>query len=592
VLSLAEFQHAQLYGPLAVPLGLILCWANDTDLGPYKMRPTKTAITRGRSPIGISNFFLPGSAFMPPAPAAGIVSTNISGRLKLHSSSTATHEAAAAGVAISGRVGLLRGSLQANHVADGAVISGRVGLMRGATNSKRLLTIDGASALTTIDPSLTTYRVLSDGTYEITVTPRLTYAGNNSDTADKFGWRTACFKVSGVQGAKLKVVMNRYESDTAGTASSFVKAPWASTDHGYFSADKLTWTHMDTASSKDPTTTNTVTISHSAAMTDDAIWISKYPRVGTDEALAWIQSLAATYPTMIGDVAGGSSYVAATYSAQTDELGRTIPACPLLAFMVSDASLAPVSGQKKLAMFFSGVHATEDGGNLAMQRAVEFFCSSDAKAISLRRGFDLIVFPIINAPGRNGGHYRTQFQSTAVGGATAGPDINHHYEDASPDFEVVSLSRAAAVVAMNGRKLDWFMDWHTKYDGAQGAYTYGYGSSRLMSFADDYTTIGLDGSNIADTTYAYFRNTHKTLASITPENSQQDGNGTPSQLQTWGEAWMKGASDWFAAGGFSVDPRARLAIRGSTTASKITSFSPAWANASNAAALQPGAVTA
>lgn len=40
ILLLAELRKAQMKGPLAVPKGLILCWSNGVDYGPYGLRPS------------------------------------------------------------------------------------------------------------------------------------------------------------------------------------------------------------------------------------------------------------------------------------------------------------------------------------------------------------------------------------------------------------------------------------------------------------------------------------------------------------------------------------------------------------------------
>lgn len=51
VLSLEELRRAQRLGPLSVPHGLILCWANGRDYGPYHLRPTSvTAVTKAIAP--------------------------------------------------------------------------------------------------------------------------------------------------------------------------------------------------------------------------------------------------------------------------------------------------------------------------------------------------------------------------------------------------------------------------------------------------------------------------------------------------------------------------------------------------------------
>lgn len=48
MLALSELWKAQFDGPLSVPRGLIFCWANDRDYGPYQLQPIRTAVTRVR----------------------------------------------------------------------------------------------------------------------------------------------------------------------------------------------------------------------------------------------------------------------------------------------------------------------------------------------------------------------------------------------------------------------------------------------------------------------------------------------------------------------------------------------------------------
>ncbi len=51
ILALAELLQAQRLGPISVPQGLILCWANGRDYGPYAIKPTRqVAITPALTP--------------------------------------------------------------------------------------------------------------------------------------------------------------------------------------------------------------------------------------------------------------------------------------------------------------------------------------------------------------------------------------------------------------------------------------------------------------------------------------------------------------------------------------------------------------
>ena len=76
VITLDEMILAQQRGPLAVPKGLILCWANDRDYGPYHLAPTsRTAITQPTNlPLGVAQFTVPG-AWIGAAAAGGAPAT-------------------------------------------------------------------------------------------------------------------------------------------------------------------------------------------------------------------------------------------------------------------------------------------------------------------------------------------------------------------------------------------------------------------------------------------------------------------------------------------------------------------------------------
>lgn len=53
VLSLVQLRTVQKYGPLVIPVGLTICWANDRDYSLYRCHPTsKTALASGIAPSG------------------------------------------------------------------------------------------------------------------------------------------------------------------------------------------------------------------------------------------------------------------------------------------------------------------------------------------------------------------------------------------------------------------------------------------------------------------------------------------------------------------------------------------------------------
>ncbi len=52
VLSLNELRQVQILGPQSVPTGLVLCWYNGVDYGPYAMkRVSSTALSKGLVPV-------------------------------------------------------------------------------------------------------------------------------------------------------------------------------------------------------------------------------------------------------------------------------------------------------------------------------------------------------------------------------------------------------------------------------------------------------------------------------------------------------------------------------------------------------------
>ncbi len=273
-------------------------------------------------------------------------------------------------------------------------------------------------------------------------------------------------------------------------SSANTTSTWGDLEKGFFSYDGLTWTQMGLSAVVGG---GLITCQHSAPFNQNTVWFSRDRREGVTALTAWINGLYAAYPQWISNLTGGSNWVVDTYSTQTDELGRTVAATNLLGFYIK-------SGLPSRKRFFlcSGVHASEDWGTTCMRAGIEWLLGNSTQATWLRNSFDWVVMPLLNAPGREGGHSRAQFEVTA----STHNDMNRHFSDVSNLFETVTKPRTIMTTELVSGTCVGSLDFHgqgagvTSNNGLGGFYT-GWGSTLDTPYTDQfiYCCSTLGGSN-------------------------------------------------------------------------------------------------
>ncbi len=298
------------------------------------------------------------------------------------------------------------------------------------------ITIDSTSAQTSVSASSS---VLGN---VITLVPRLTVNEAESPT-----WTNICAKVSGVLGLTPEFKFTQ----TGG------RWTWDANEKGFFSYDGLVWTEMGLS----PVISGGfITCQHSSAFTGDDVWFARDRREGVAQTTAWLEGLAAAYPNLIRQLPGATDFVIDTFSAQTGEDARVIAATPLLGCLVSKGGGI---GKKRIGLT-SGCHAGEDLGNTVYRYAVDYLLSS-ATGNTLLDSLDFLLLPLLNPPGREGGHTRSQFEVTDV----THNDLNRHFTEITNLFETITKNKTVCEREFSGGSVVGFIDYHSQSDSITSA---------------------------------------------------------------------------------------------------------------------------
>lgn len=310
----------------------------------------------------------------------------------------------------------------------------------------------------------------------IIIEPRVT---ESEILSSETRWGNPSARIDGVNGIRPTFTFSRYFQGNGGYHGGEV---WGAPQRCFFSYDRIAWVPFDTTTAS--TVTDTVTFRHNTAFTQDTVYVGKTRQISPRQQGDWIAQLASDHAGVVIPAASAlaytpsgnvstypaQSFIADEFSAQTNELGATVPVTPLYAFEVNDASLMPLDGlPKRIAVVLSGVHASEDTANFALHGFVTAFLGSSSDAQALRRQYRLLVYPMLNAPGRIGGHFRGSFTN----GPGGKDDLNRHFSESTSGLEIVDKPKAAILTDLGGAHADWMIDFHTVYStGARvGAYT-------------------------------------------------------------------------------------------------------------------------
>lgn len=561
VLSKQELLIAQVFGPESVPEGLILNWRAGEDNGPLGLSAvSKTAVVESAAP-----------PFMPiyaPAVYAAVVS---GGTINCGLGS-ATASGFTANISAGSTIACTVGSASASGFTADISVTATINCSMASASATGFAatvsssaTVDcalGSAAASGFTADIQTYAIKDD--YErssvnlsgssvtgsgdsavIVIKPRVQESEvKSSQTA----WLEPSAKITGINGIRPTFRFSDYASTWAD--GKYHGVPWGTSRRPMFSYDRLTWTYFDTQS----ITGTYIEFRHNTAFAADTVYISRERQVSVTQVGEWIDSIASAHPTKISAPASAvaftptltswpaQSYISDEYSAQTNELGATIPATPFYAFQINDTSLMPTSGVKRVAVMTSGVHAGEDTGNWAMQRAIEYLLGSSAEAQYVRRHFRVLCYPMINAPGRYGGGWRGSFTQ----GTSGADDANRHFNETGSGLEIVNKPKTAMTTDRDGVVPAFVFDWHGKFESPWGFFS---GSTALTSFGSLLstnfgTTVDDMGALSSGGQTEYWRNSVGTPLAMTLEF----GNNvtvSDAQYESFGVAFAETVEGYF-----------------------------------------------
>lgn len=532
VLSAAELQNLHLYGHNPGDPRLRLLWANGRDWSAYKQQASsQTAVAQGVSvdakflnlePLKVYGFSVTGGQTLTPS---------------LFTNTSTFHAATVTPGAVTLTPALVENSntFYTHTIGqDGGAQTLTASLF---TNSNTFHAATVANVFEIDDNYERSSVKLADSSISgtgdsavITIKPRFQ---SSEVTSGEARWLEPSALVRGLNGYRPTFRFSSYL--TSGTGS-YHGQPWQAGRRPMFSYDRSTWTYFDTAVTVD-TTNHWVEFRHSTAFTSNTVYISRSRQISVEQTGAWIDDLETTYPAIIEPTTSaaaftptltswsGQSFIADEFSSQTNELSETIPATPFYAFQINDTSLTPLDGSaKQLAVVTSGVHAGEDHGNFVLKAFIDAVLDSTTTGQYLRRNYKILVYPMINAPGRAGGGWRGSFTL----GTGSIDDANRHFSDASPGLEIITKPRTAMATDRGSETPHWAIDFHGTYANAWALFV-----DTGNTFQDTFKTLlGTNsGQTIADEgdTHAgfvsrYYQDTVGSRLAITHES------GDPSQV--------------------------------------------------------------
>lgn len=521
VLTSGEIATVMSDGPLAVPSGLLLCWANGQDYGPYALTPTarSTAVAGDIPP----NTALGGSA----------------GTDAVASGGTGTGTGSASGGEATGSItGVASGGV------GSGVGSGTGGNAVGATGVTLALVAAGdgfnlnASASSIADGSTTAPTV--------TVVPRTQRVVDLGPWAsDSTAWRNVQFSIIGALG---KTPLFRLNASNYTDTIHSVWRPW-------YSYDNITWTQWPNAH----TVNGGYREFSGVEFAQDTVYIGFQPGYPLSRTSALITELSASYPDYIHKLrSGNGDWVTETIAAQTDELGNTVPAQPFYSFGLWDREAYPDDGKpKRVCVLTNGIHPGETVADWMFEGAVRFLLGSDDKAVALRKNFQFFIYPNINPVGRYGGHWRGQWEPSALL-KNANRDYSDYYGQTPFQLHNNRALRDALALDIAGRHLTMHLDFHGqqmdptgnpiaywfRHSGMNATYAANW-QTRMRVYNAGYTGQSVDARSMLQ---YWLRETYSVEHSYTMEAYEQRVTvaGT-ADFFTAGEHAIKAVADTYTA---------------------------------------------
>jgi hypothetical protein len=270
-----------------------------------------------------------------------------------------------------------------------------------------------------------------------------------------------------------------------------------------FSYDRETWHYFDNCT----VNADNIEFRHNTAFTGNTVYIGRGRQMSVTQVGQWLDALSAQYPSMLAPTPSalahtpaltgwpGQEFIAAEFSAQTNELGATIPPTPFYA--------AQIGAGSTLAILSAGVHAGEDHSDWVYRATVEYLCGASAEAATLRQRYTILLYPMVNAPGRAGGGWRGSFTQGKLGW----DDLNRHFSTTDSNLEIIDIPKAAMLTDLDGKTPSWAIDFHAAYTSHQVMYQGDEVEEAFRLLLYTYTgyTFGNIGSFTADALGRWYR---------------------------------------------------------------------------------------
>jgi hypothetical protein len=314
----------------------------------------------------------------------------------------------------------------------------------------------------------------------VTLAPRL--QRSNDVAGGEARWLEPSARLTGVMG--IRPMFRFLDVGDYPQAGGYHGSPWQPSRRCMFSVDGKTWQYFDTTRRVG----NTIEFRHNTPFNVDTIYVGRGRQMSVSQAGEWLVKLAKAYPALGPSPSAaahipssqmasypGQEFIAGEFSPQADG-PRVIAATPFYAAQINDVTLMPANGGKRVAVLVSGVHGGEDHANYVLQAIVEAILSDRPEARALRRDFRILVYPMLNAPGRAGGGWRGSF----VLGQSGEDDANRHFVESQTRLQIIDLPKASMTIDRAGAPVAWAIDSHGTYGSKWAMFVESWPSSLLF----------------------------------------------------------------------------------------------------------------
>ncbi len=272
-------------------------------------------------------------------------------------------------------------------------------------------------------------------------------------------WLEPCFRLKNIKGKIVFIHLRHYGLDK----DHHCHQTWKDSQRGHFSYDFRNWFVLNAIK----ILPNEIILSHDTPFDQNEVFLARsWPRsvtiVGEN-----ILALKNEFKELIDQTKTAKefqpkntisfpaqAYIAGEIKSCIDEIDREIPATPFYSFEINDPSF---TSPKKNALILGGVHAGEDLGDLALWEFTKWVLGNANEAIELRKNYVIRVYPMVNAPGRYAGTWRTTPDSII--------DTNRQWGFENPDHDCVKIAKSVIENELNGERLVWGLDFHSAPSG-------------------------------------------------------------------------------------------------------------------------------